>query len=184
MERYPRSRIVIFSVLTAVCLAIDLGSKTLVFERMGGPFQRTGWLLDTWVRFELHTSLNRGALWGLGQGFALWFAALSVLAFVGIIYWLFIHGAARSLWLTVALGQVAGGTLGNLYDRLGLHGVSFPGEDRPALAVRDFLHFTFGSFDWAIFNLADSFLVIGAAMLFVQSFQDDRDSQKNAETPA
>jgi signal peptidase II len=71
------------------------------------------------------------------------------------------------------LGQVAGGTLGNLYDRLGLHGVSFPGESRPALAVRDFLHFMFGTFDWAIFNLADSFLVVGAAMLFVQSFKEE-----------
>ena len=173
MERYPRSRIAVFSALTVVCLVIDLGSKSLVFEKMGGPFQRTGWLLDSWVRFELHTSLNRGALWGLGQGFALWFAALSVCAFIGIVYWLFLRGAAKSLWLTIALGQVAGGTLGNLYDRLGLHGVSFPGESRPALAVRDFLHFMFGTFDWAIFNLADSFLVVGAAMLFVQSFKEE-----------
>ncbi|MFM7830870.1 MAG: signal peptidase II, partial [Planctomycetaceae bacterium] len=51
-------------------------------------------------------------------------------------------------------------------------GLSFPGNDRVALAVRDFLHFQLGPLDWAIFNLADSFLVIGAAMLFVQSFQN------------
>ena len=183
MDRYPASRITVYSVLTAICLAVDLGSKSVIFSRLGGPFQSTGWYLDGWLKFELHTSLNQGALWGFGQGYALWFAGLSVVAFVGIVFWLFFRGAAASLWLTSALGLISGGTLGNLYDRLGLHGESFPGNDRVALAVRDFLHFQLGPLDWAIFNLADSFLVIGAAMLFVQSFQNDAPAN-SAAVPA
>ena len=175
-DRYPANRKVIFAVLTVCSLVIDLGSKTLVFQKLGGPFQSTGWYLDGWLKFELHTSLNKGALRGVGQGYALWFAAVSVPALVGIVYWLFFRGAASSLWLTTALGLISGGTLGNLYDRLGLHGVSFPGDDRTALAVRDFLHFQLGPLDWAIFNLADSFLVVGAAMVFLQSFQAEPES--------
>lgn len=182
MDRYPASRIALYAVLTTVSLTVDLSSKSLVFARLGGPFQSTGWYLDGWLKFELHTSLNQGALWGLGQGFALWFAALSVVAFAGIVYWLFFRGAAASLWLTTALGLISGGTLGNLYDRLGLHGVSFPGNDRVALAVRDFLHFQLGPLDWAIFNLADSFLVVGAAMLFLQSFQNSEAAVTRAES--
>ena len=36
------------------------------------------------------------------------------------------------------------------------------GREAPLQAVRDFLHFRFGTFDWAIFNFADVFLVTGA----------------------
>jgi signal peptidase II len=168
MQRYPRSRLAVYLLITSLGTAADLGSKSLVFDSMGGVFRRTDWLFDTaWVRFELHTSLNRGALWGLGQGWALWFAALSVVALVGINYWLFFRHAARSLMLTCCLALISAGTLGNLYDRLGLHGVSFPGEAGPARAVRDFLHFQFGSFDWAIFNFADCLLVVGSLLLFL-----------------
>ncbi len=110
-------------------------------------------------------------MWGMVQGFDSVFALLSVIAVVGIIYWLFFKGAAQSAWLTTALGLVTGGTLGNLYDRLALHGVTLPNSSEPAQAVRDFLHFTFGSFDWPIFNLADSFLVTGAIMMMAQSFR-------------
>ncbi|MCA9034791.1 MAG: signal peptidase II [Planctomycetaceae bacterium] len=168
MDRLPRNRYFIFGFLSSGSLWLDLWSKDRVFAELG-LFNRTGWLLDGWVKFELHTNLNMGALWGMGQGFAGVFAALSVVAFVGIIYYLFIRKAAVSLWLTVALSFVTGGTLGNLYDRLGMHDVCLPGQDVPARAVRDFFHFQLGSFDWAIFNVADICLVTGAIMLMIQS---------------
>jgi signal peptidase II len=169
----PKSRIVVYSLITILALAIDLVSKEVVFHQLGGPYRSTGWLIDGWFKFELHTNLNPGALWGMGQGFALYFAALSVLAFAGINYWLFFRGGARSLWLTVALALVSGGTLGNLYDRVGLHGVVVPGKQEPAQAVRDFLHCQLGTLDWPIFNLADSFLVAGAIMLMLQSLKSE-----------
>lgn len=164
----PKNRMPIFVVITVVCLVVDLWSKSAVFESFG-VHNGTDWLLDSWVRFRLFTSLNEGALWGMGQGFAWVFALLSVAAFCGIVYWLFAKKAAESLWLTVSLASVSGGTLGNLYDRLGLHGEIPPGRSEPLKAVRDFFHFQFGSFDWAIFNVADICLVTGAIMLMVQS---------------
>ena len=172
MDRLPRNRYLCFFGLTAFTLTLDLWSKSYVFEKLG-LFGRTEWLIDSWVRFELHTNLNEGALWGMGHGFAPAFAGLSVIAFSAILYVLFIRKAAQSLWLTAALGLVSGGTLGNLYDRLGLHGVCLPGSDKPALAVRDFFHFQFGSFDWAIFNVADICLVTGAIMLMLQSLRHE-----------
>ena len=71
----------------------------------------------------------------------------------------------------MALALVSGGTLGNLYDRLGLHGVRPPDATTAALAVRDFLHFQFGNYDYPIFNIADSCLVVGAIMLILQSLK-------------
>ncbi len=182
---YPRNRLTIYLLLTAFGTLLDLGSKTWVFNSMGGAFETTGWIIDSaWLRFELHTSLNKGALWGMGQGLALWFAAISVLAFAAINYWLFLRGAARSLWLTTALALVSGGTLGNLYDRLGLHGVSFPGEPGTALAVRDFLHFQFGPLDWATFNIADCLLVVGSIMLLLQSARIEEQPADDTSRPA
>ena len=120
------------------------------------------------MKFRLLTSFNRGALWGLGQQYTWLFAALSLAAVVGIPVWLFGFSAARSLWLTIALALILGGTLGNLYDRIGLHGCR-DSLGHPIDAVRDFLLFTFGSFHWPVFNFADVFLVTGASMLVAHS---------------
>lgn len=177
MDKLPRNRAAVFTALTVFSLGLDLWSKSVAFNafpvRSGGP-----WLINTsWIRFRFFTSLNEGALWGMGQGFAWGFALLSVIAFAGIVYWLFAKKAAESMWLTVSLGLVSGGTLGNLYDRLALHGIVLPGRTEPVQAVRDFFHFQFGgtiqnpALDWAIFNVADICLVTGAIMLMIQSFQ-------------
>jgi signal peptidase II len=109
----------------------------------------------------------------MGQGQSHLFAGLSILAALGILYWLFIHKGATSWWLTIALSFVMAGVLGNLYDRVGLHGWR-DAKGAPVHAVRDFLHFWFfegtpAHFDWAIFNFADTYLVTGAIMLVIQS---------------
>jgi signal peptidase II len=174
MNSYLRQRAILFTALTTFCLALDLWSKSVAFT-VYGLRNGSAWLFDTGVRFRWFTSLNEGALWGMGQGFAWVFALLSVAAFGGIVFWLFSKKAAESLWLTVSLSFVSGGTLGNLYDRLGLHGIIVPGGVEPIKAVRDFFHFQFGGtpqnpgLDWAIFNIADICLVTGAIMLMLQS---------------
>jgi len=170
MARVPASRILTFFLLAAGGFAADLASKNAIFDQLGYPDGSTGWLLDGWLKFRLYTTFNHGALWGVGQGMTWLFASLSVAAVIGVLYWLFRAGAARSWWLTVALGLITAGTLGNLWDRAGMHGIENL-DGRPVFAVRDFLHVRFGDFDWAIFNLADVFLVTGAIMLGVQSLK-------------
>jgi signal peptidase II len=168
MNRVPANRYLIFLLITVGGTALDLWSKTAVFAKYGVR-KGSGWFIDSWLKFEFHTTFNEGALWGIGQGFAWLFAILSVVAFLGVIYWLFVAKAARSLWLTVTLGLVTAGTLGNLYDRLALHGWTHPDTGKPYQAVRDFFRFRFGEFEWATFNVADIFLVVGAIMLVIQS---------------
>jgi signal peptidase II len=123
------------------------------------------------------TRLERfcGALWGIGQNQTWLFAALSFVAIVVIAYFLWSKQAIASWWLTIATGLLFAGTLGNLYDRLSLHG--WKDEGSPVYAVRDFLDFVFfdGAFNWATFNFADVFLVTGAIMLVLQSFSGSRD---------
>ena len=176
MTRVPANRYFVFFLLVAAGLTGDLYSKHLVFRELAWPGKSSGLLLDGWITFQLFTSFNEGALWGVGQGYAWLFAILSVAAIVGVIYWLFVRGAAVSLWLTVSLGSVMAGTLGNLYDRLGLHGCVHPETGGPWYAVRDFLLFTFGGYHFPVFNFADAFLVTGAIMLFVQSFRGETET--------
>jgi signal peptidase II len=123
--------------------------------------------------FGIETALNTGALFGMGAGKSHFFALLSIVAMLAILGWLFWGGAARDWWLTIALGSVMGGILGNLYDRLGLWGgPGLPGELQTA--VRDWILIRYGAFTWPNFNVADSLLVCGAAMLLWHAFREQR----------
>jgi signal peptidase II len=130
------------------------------------------WLIEG--RLGIETSVNTGALFGMGAGYWWLFALLSVAAASGIVTWLFVLGAARDRWLNVALASITGGILGNLFDRLGLwDSQGLP----PAFAhgVRDWILFVWPEIKlqifnpWPNFNIADSLLVTGAIMLVVHA---------------
>lgn len=159
MNGVPLSRWFTFWSIALVGGAIDLWTKQYMFSWLGMPGGETYWIVEG--IFGWQTSLNQGALFGMGQGKVLWFAALSVVAAAGINYWLFVARAARDRWLTVALGCIMAGVLGNLYDRLGMWNP--PGVELHA--VRDWILFHYRGWVWPNFNLADTFLVCGAAML-------------------
>lgn len=175
-------RFVLILLTTVVGVVWDLGSKSVVFQWLGypgGQGRTYRWLGDL-STFRLFTSFNEGALWGVGQGLTWLFAALSVVATVVIVYCLLMTPAGRNNWLTAALCLVLSGTLGNLYDRLGLYGYKNPETGEPYRAVRDFLLFTFGNWSWPVFNFADVFLVTGTGMLVAYSFWSERQAAKLA----
>jgi lipoprotein signal peptidase len=103
--------------------------------------------------------VNHGALFGMGadkKGTANWFfAGVSLIAAVAILVWGTRSGPSREKWLSIALGLILGGTIGNLYDR-----VVFGG-------VRDFMYFYY--IEWPVFNFADCCLVVGAGLLLLQA---------------
>jgi len=170
MTSASRPHYALFVVIALVGCATDLWTKHWIFARLGMPYEQPSWWLIDGV-FGFTTSLNEGALFGFGQGGGLIFSAMSFLAMTGILYWLCFAGAAHDRLLTLALGAVTGGILGNLYDRLGLPGLTWNMDGRhqagsAVYAVRDWLHFKIdGWIDWPIFNIADSLLVCGAALL-------------------
>ena len=170
MKAVPPSRYaVFFSIAIVGCLG-DLATKWWMFRRLGMPGQNpTWWVWDDVFGFQ--TSLNEGALFGMGQGWVVLFAGLSIVAAVGIFLWLFRAGAARDLLLTVALGLITAGILGNLYDRLGIPGLrwNFANElhqvGDPVYAVRDWILVMIIKWPWPTFNIADSMLVCGAVLM-------------------
>ena len=82
----------------------------------------------------------------------------------------------RDLLLTLALSCVTAGIFGNLYDRLGLPGLRWNSTSAlhhagdPVHAVRDWILVMIGPWHWPNFNVADSLLVCGAALLVWHSF--------------
>ena len=80
--------VVFFSIAGLGCL-IDLLTKHFVFRWLGMPGGPVFWVWENVFGFQ--TSLNEGALFGLGQGWGTLFAALSVIAAVAIVVWLFFH---------------------------------------------------------------------------------------------
>ncbi|MGI6153882.1 MAG: signal peptidase II [Christensenellaceae bacterium] len=96
---------------------------------------------------------NTGAAFNMFSG-ATWILGVISLVLAGvIIYLMFRFKNIRSRLFMLALAFIAGGALGNVVDRF------FRGF------VVDMLEFTF--VDFAVFNVADSFVSIGAVMLAV-----------------
>jgi signal peptidase II len=162
----PVSRYALYFGTAVTGLAIDLATKHLCFA---SPRLNNGEILWLWSNHVgIQLSLNEGALFGVGQGKVWLFAALSVAAAIAIPIWLFAYRAARDKWLTFALGCVTVGVFGNLYDRLGLHGIVQNGQN--VYAVRDWILWQANdNWRWPNFNIADSFLVVGACLLFIHA---------------
>jgi signal peptidase II len=175
-QAVPINRYIVFFAVALGGCAIDLATKTWMFNHLGmpGPDGETWWIVPRVFGFQ--TSLNEGALFGMGQGFSFLFAGLSVFAVLGILVWLFWFEAANDWLLTVALAVVSIGVLGNLYDRLGLPGLTWGDYYRnhaageAVYAVRDFILVMIGNWPWPTFNLADVSLNVGAALLIYHAF--------------
>ncbi|MEO1497744.1 MAG: signal peptidase II [Planctomycetota bacterium] len=193
-DRVPASRYALFVGLTIAGLGVDLWSKWWVFSWLR-PLGSVYWFVPGYV--GLQTSLNEGALFGMGQGAVAVFAAVSLVAAAAIPLWLFVWKASRDVGMTLILGLVMGGVLGNLNDRLGMTGLVWPAPDpragEPVYAVRDFILWQAGdAYRWPNFNIADALLVVGAALLFIKAWlepaepaeQDDPEEGKPVTTDA
>jgi signal peptidase II len=178
MTQVPASRYAIYAGIALAGCAVDLVSKWWAFSRLGPPPSPSHWLIDEVFGFT--TSLNEGALFGIGQGRGFVFCALSIAAVAAILWWLFIARAATDLHLCIALAIVTGGILGNLYDRFGLPALTWGAQaaecaGERVYAVRDWIHFKIEPIvDWPIFNIADCLLVGGAALLIIHSTRGEK----------
>lgn len=113
--------------------------------------------------FGLRLAKNTGAAFGLFGGGAstpFLLLAVSVLGMAAAvwIYWYY----SGSRWLRTAWACAAGGGFGNLLDRLRLG------------YVVDFIDVDIGAYQWPYFNLADTFLCVGAGMLILSTALDRR----------
>jgi signal peptidase II len=136
--------------LTTCITVVVLDQLAKGVVRRGLPLGETAPLLDGLLRLT-HVA-NEGAAFGLMPGGRYLFIASTGLVLLAVgLFWYRYH--PRSWWLSIAIGLVAGGALGNLIDRV-LVG-----------RVTDFLEFAF--MDFPVFNVADTAIVTGVAIISV-----------------
>jgi signal peptidase II len=107
--------------------------------------------------FTIHHVQNSGIAFGLFSNATAVVIVLTLVA-IGWMVLYFARSGARHPLLPVAVGLLIGGSLSNLSDRVRLGHVT------------DFLDFRY----WPAFNLADSFIVIGVAVLLGALIAADR----------
>jgi signal peptidase II len=116
--------------------------------------------------FSIHHVQNSGIAFGLFSSATAVVIVVTTLA-VALMLAFFARSAQRHPVLPVALGLVLGGSVANLLDRVRLG------------YVTDFLDFE----RWPAFNLADTFIVVGVALLFVSFVAADRTSPRVGNPP-
>lgn len=140
--------------VAAVVLILDQVSKYWILNDLLG--ERT--IIAYGSFFNVVRAWNTGVSFSMFNDYGnLGMLVLSLLAV--IIVGMLLHWLRRedNRVIQLALGFIIGGALGNVIDRVRLG------------AVFDFLDFHIGDSHWPAFNLADSFICIGAAIIIADS---------------
>jgi len=158
----PKLKLVLSLVVAIVF--VDQATKLLVDRTM--PLHHSIPLIDNF--FSLTYIRNTGAAFGIladsDEFFRRTFLIAFSLAAIGFILLMLRRLPENETALTVALGFILSGALGNLIDRL------IYGE------VIDFLDFYWSGYHWPAFNVADSFITVGVlVMLFRLATTKDAD---------
>ena len=127
-------------------VALDQLTKWLAVEFLQGQPSFPIW------QDVLHLTFakNEGAAFGMLSDHRWVFMVFSSVAIVGLLVYLF-RFRPKSRYVQITLAMIVGGGIGNMIDRIALG------------YVVDFIDFTL--IDFAIFNVADSFVTVGAFML-------------------
>jgi len=131
-----------------ILVAIDQITKTIVTTQMD-LFQRIEVIPGF---FRLLYIRNTGAAFSILEGQMIFFYAISIVSFI-IAYFLFKD--AKSKLSYIATTMFVAGAFGNFVDRVIYQ------------SVIDFFSFTFGTWNFAIFNFADIFITCGIGLLFI-----------------
>jgi signal peptidase II len=145
--------VAIAALAAAAVLVLDQATKVVALRRLvpGVPVP----VVDGF--FSLTLVMNPGLAFGMlattPDGWRWIVAALSMAALgvLGVMGWRMV--AAAGWWARLAIGLVVGGAVGNLIDRARFG------------AVVDFLDFYWRAWHWPAFNVADSAISVGVALL-------------------
>lgn len=150
-----------FAVLVLVVLGLDRWTKWLIHSRL--LLNQTILIIDGF--FNITYVQNTGVAFGILDAASLplksaALATLTIAAIAGVIVYS-LRTPVNQRLLQVALSLILAGALGNLYDRIH-YGY-----------VIDFIEVYFRNYRWPSFNIADSAITVGVALLALEIFRKD-----------
>lgn len=152
-----------YYIIAAIIIVIDQISKWLIVKNMELGENIT--VIENFLYITSHR--NRGAAWGILQGQMWFFYIITAVVIIGMIYYIQKYTKENKV-MGIALGLMLGGAIGNFIDRL------FRKE------VVDFINTYIFSYDFPIFNVADSALCVGVALLFIQMLLEGKQEKEKA----
>jgi signal peptidase II len=141
-------------LISAIAVVLDQVSKFWILYSVMAPPR----VIEVTPFFNLVLAWNKGISFGMfntGSTYGpLLLTGLAIVIVIALCIWLW---RADTKWVACALGLVIGGAVGNVIDR-----VRFG-------AVVDFLDVHAFGYHWPAFNVADSAICVGAAILILES---------------
>ncbi len=148
------------TLIIVLLIALDQISKLVVLNQLAD-----GTAVDIIPGFfRLLYVENRGAAFGILQEGRPLFIVITLAVIAFLLYGIYFKQNEVRGMLRVALVLILAGAVGNFIDRLRLH------------FVVDFLSFRFFGHDFAVFNLADSMIVVGTILLMLHVFLGEEKS--------
>ena len=149
-------------IIAFIFLILDIISKQIIVNvlELGKSIK----VIDNF--FYLTFVENKGAAWSIleNQRILLLIITVIVLFLINKV----INKEELGKVETLSFGMIIGGIVGNLFDRV-IYGY-----------VIDFLDFKIFGYDYPVFNLADSFIVIGIILLIIISIRKDYYERSNS----
>jgi signal peptidase II len=154
MPKFPMLKwlwLAVFSLVLDQASKIAIDKSFALYESISVvPFFNLTYVHNTGAAFSFLSEAGGWQRW--------FFAALAIVMSVIMTIWLTKLKEHETL-LAVALSLILGGAIGNLIDRLA-YGY-----------VIDFLDVYYGTYHWPAFNIADSAITIGVALMLIESFK-------------
>ncbi|MEA2008598.1 MAG: signal peptidase II [Chloroflexota bacterium] len=159
MKKHLRAYAFLFPIAGLIVI-LDQWTKSIIRSNLA--FNEL-WMPLEWLRpyARIVHWQNTGAAFGIAQGKGTFFTILGIIV-IGVIVYYFPQIPAEEFFLRLALTLQLGGAMGNLVDRL-LRGY-----------VTDFI--SIGNF--AVFNVADSCITVGAGVLLLGMWLEERKARE------
>lgn len=154
--------LVFYYVIAVFVILLDQITKWFIVSKMQIGESIT--IIDQILYITSHR--NRGAAWGILQGQMWLFYVITLIVIVALV--LYIQKAKSKRLMGVSLALMLGGAIGNFIDRI------------IRKEVVDFIHTYIFDYNFPVFNIADSSLVIGVALLMIQMLRDERETKEKS----
>ncbi len=173
-------RLLLFGLLTAAIVLADQLTKAVVDSSFGlsspSPFAPGEPIVPPTPILggflQVAKTYNSGAIFGLLQSTATVFALGTLVVAAAIVWYEVTRGWRGPLLLTIALGFLLGGAIGNLIDRLRVG------------YVIDFADMGIGSVRWYSFNVADASVSTAIVLIVVVGLFGGWLERRGSEPPA